>query len=94
MTCVGGHSWTTGRVCRKCGIPEEMTNKIDADNWRYEITLEPDQKCVKPRLKLREGFDFKAVAHDIENAVVLFHTIRGTLIREGFTVAPLREDQK
>lgn len=58
------------------------------DNYGWEITIEPDQTCVKPRLKVRDGHF--PTEKDMQHAVDAYQLL-GAKVRElGYKVAPIK----
>jgi hypothetical protein len=64
---------------------EDMTTE---ETYDWEITIEPDQTCVKPRLKVRDGYF--PTDTDLQNAVETFGILREKLVTKGFKVAPIK----
>jgi hypothetical protein len=58
------------------------------DSFGWEITVEPDQSCVKIRLKTRDGH--LPDDRDIENAANRYAQITSKFTEKGFKVAPIK----
>jgi hypothetical protein len=58
------------------------------ESYGWEIVIEPDQTCVKPRIKVRDGH--VPTHDDIKKVVFAFELLGATIKEKGFKVAPIK----